>query len=93
MDKATPDGSIHIVASKGMYGLTQSGLLANELLEKRLNKGGYQQSKLVPGLWTHKWRLIQFTSVVGNFVIAFESILQVDSMFLTHVLDAKIIND
>jgi len=33
-DKATPDGSIHIVATKGMYGLPQAGLLANELLEK-----------------------------------------------------------
>ena len=32
-DKATPDGSIHIVANKGMYGLPQAGLLANELLE------------------------------------------------------------
>ena len=31
--------------------------------------------------------------VVGNFVIAFESILQVDSMFLASVLDAKVIND
>ena len=25
-DKATPDGSIHIVANKGMYGLPQAGL-------------------------------------------------------------------
>jgi len=41
-DKATPDGSIHIVANKGMYGLPQAGLLANELLKKRLNKKGYK---------------------------------------------------
>ena len=54
-DKATPDGSIYIVANKGMYGLPQAGLLANELLEKRLNKHGYHQSKLVPGLWKHEW--------------------------------------
>ena len=40
-DKATPDGSIHIVVNKGMYGLPQAGLLANELLKKRLNKNGY----------------------------------------------------
>ena len=33
-DKTTPDGSIHIVATKGMYGLPHAGLLANELLEK-----------------------------------------------------------
>jgi hypothetical protein len=33
-EKATPDGSIYIRAKQGMYGLPQSGLLANELLEK-----------------------------------------------------------
>ena len=54
--KATKDGSVYIVANRGMYGLPQSGLLANELLEKRLNKRGYYQSKLVPGLWKHAWR-------------------------------------
>ena len=56
---ATPDGSMYIQANKsmyglqankGMYGLPQSGLLANEFLEKRLNEHGYQQSQLVPGL-------------------------------------------
>jgi hypothetical protein len=33
-EKATPDGSIYIRAKRGMYGLPQSGLLANVLLEK-----------------------------------------------------------
>ena len=50
-----------------MYGLPQAGLLANELLEKRLNKKGYLQSKLVPKFWTHDWRPFQFTLVVDNF--------------------------
>ena len=50
-----------------MYGLPQSGLLANELLEKRLKKRGYLQRKLVPGLWKHDWRPVQFTLVVDNF--------------------------
>jgi hypothetical protein len=40
-EKATKSGSIYIRAKQGMYGLPQSGLLANELLEKRLNKHGY----------------------------------------------------
>jgi hypothetical protein len=39
-EKATPDGSIYIRAKQGMYGLPQSGLLANKLLEKGLNKHG-----------------------------------------------------
>ena len=52
-----------------MYGLPHSGLLANKLLEKRLNKCGYQQIKLVPGLWKHDWQPIQSTLVVDNFGI------------------------
>ena len=40
-EKATKNGSIYIRAKRGMYGLPQAGLLANELLEKCLNKHGY----------------------------------------------------
>ena len=58
-------------ANQGMYRLPQSGLLANELLEGRLNKWGYHQSKLVPGLWSHKWRPVQFTLVVDNFGVKY----------------------
>ena len=54
-----------------MYGLPQAGLLANELLEKRLNKHGYRQSKLVPGLWKHDTRPIQFTLVVDDFGVKY----------------------
>jgi hypothetical protein len=44
-DKATPEGSIYIKAKRGMYGLPQSGLLANKLLKKRLNRHGYRHDK------------------------------------------------
>jgi hypothetical protein len=50
---AEPDGTIYVLVRLSMYGLPQAGLLANVLLEKRLNAHGYHQSKLVPGLWTH----------------------------------------
>jgi hypothetical protein len=65
-DKATKNGSIYIRAKHSMYGFPQAGLLANELLKKCLNKHGYQQSKLVPGLWKHDTRPIQFTPVVDD---------------------------
>ena len=70
-EKATLDGSIYIKVKQGMYGLPQSGLLANELLEKQLNKHGYRQSKLVPGLWRHNTGPVQFTLVVDNFRVKF----------------------
>ena len=43
-DKATPDGSIYIVATKGMYGLPQVGLLTNELLKNDSTKKGTDKS-------------------------------------------------
>ena len=68
---ATKNGSIYIKAKRGMYGLPQAGLLANELLKKRLNKHGYRQSKLVPGLWKHDTRPIQFTLVDDDFGVKY----------------------
>ena len=70
-EKATSNGFVFIEAVRGMYGLPQSGLLANQLLEKRLNKHGYYQSKLVPGLWKHKTRPIQFSLVVDDFLVKY----------------------
>jgi hypothetical protein len=70
-EKATKNGSIYIRAKRGMYGLTQSGILANELLKKRLNKHSYRQSKLVPGLWKQDTRSIQFTLVVDDFGVKY----------------------
>jgi hypothetical protein len=70
-DLATADENVYIEANRGMYGLPQSGLLANKLLEERLNKHGYLQSKLVPGLWKHDTRPIQFTLVVDDFGVKY----------------------
>ena len=72
-EKTAADGSVYIAANRGMYGLPHAGLLANELLETRLNKRGYQQSKLVTGLWKHKWRPVQFTLVVDDFGVKYVS--------------------
>ena len=41
-DIADKNGSVYIEANRGMYGLPQAGLLANKLMEKRINKRGYQ---------------------------------------------------
>ena len=54
-----------------MYGLPQVGLLAQELLEKRLNEKGYRQSKYTPGLWKHDTQAIQFMLVVDDFGIKY----------------------
>ncbi len=63
----TPDGHIYCEIQKGMYGLPQVGIIAQELLADRLKQHGYTQSKTTPGLWSHKMRPIQFSLVVDNF--------------------------
>ena len=70
-DLANTDSSVYIEAYRGMYGLPQAGLLANKQLEEQLNKYGYRQSKLVPGLWKHDTRSIQFTLVVDDFGVKY----------------------
>jgi hypothetical protein len=50
-DLANANGFISIKIQKGMYVLPQAGILAQELLEKRLNKHGYCQSPITSGLW------------------------------------------
>ena len=56
------------------------GLLANEQLEKRLNKHGYWQSKLVPRLCKHDTRPKHFTLVVDNFGVKYTQQEDVDHL-------------
>jgi len=51
-DIVTNDGYVYIEVRKGMYGLPQAGLLAQELLQKRLENHGYKLSKHTPGVST-----------------------------------------
>ncbi|KAL7476305.1 hypothetical protein ACHAW6_002176 [Cyclotella cf. meneghiniana] len=68
-DIATPDKWVYIKVSKGMYGLPQARSLGNDLLELRLSKEGYNQSKILHGLWKHTDWSIMFTLVVDDFGI------------------------
>ncbi len=65
----TEDGYVYCKIRKGMYGLPQAGIIAQELLTERLAKHGYHQSKTIPGIWTHETRPITFTLAVDNFAI------------------------
>ncbi len=52
-DVATPDGHVYCEIRKGMYGLPQAGIIAQDLLATRLKAHGYTQSDTTPGLWKH----------------------------------------
>jgi len=70
-DKATPDGYIYCEIQKGMYGLPQAGIIAQQLLEERLQKHGYRQSQTTPGLWKHDTCPISFSLVVDDFGVKY----------------------
>ncbi len=61
-----------------MYGLPQVGIIAQELLKKRLATHGYHQSIIIPGLGMHTTRPTTFTLVVDAFAIKIMSKNNVD---------------
>jgi hypothetical protein len=65
------DGWVHIEIRKGMYGLKQAGLLANQLLQTRLAPFGYYPARHTLGLWLNKTRPISFTLVVDDFAVKY----------------------
>jgi hypothetical protein len=68
-DLVDEEGWVYIEIRKGMYGLPQAGIIANQLLKKRLSEKGYYQCQHTPGLWRHVWRSIVFCLVVDDFGI------------------------
>jgi hypothetical protein len=67
-----------------MHGLSQAGIIAQDLLTKRLRQAGYQQNKVTPGYWRREWRPISFTLVIDDFGVKYINKTDVDH--LTSVL-------
>jgi hypothetical protein len=65
------DGWVYIEIRKGMYGLRQVGLLANQLMQTRLPPFGYYPARHTPGLWLHRTRPISFTLVGDHFAVKY----------------------
>ena len=60
-------GNVYIKIQKGMHGLPQAGILAQQQLEQRLNEHRYHHSPPTLGLWKHKTQHISFTLCVDDF--------------------------
>jgi hypothetical protein len=63
------DGWIYIEIRKGVYGLKQAGLLANQLIQTRLAPLRNYPARHTPGLWLHTTRPISFTLIVDDFAV------------------------
>jgi hypothetical protein len=71
LNELAQDGKVYIEIQKGMYGLPQAGILANELLQRNLAKDGYRPTTHSHGLWTHDTRPISFLLVVDDFGVKY----------------------
>jgi hypothetical protein len=65
------DGKVYIEIQKGMYGVPQAGILANELLHRNLAKDGYRPTQHTHCLWTHDTCPISFSLVVDDFGVKY----------------------
>ena len=87
-DKVASDGYVCIEIRRAIYGLRQSGKLANNQLKENLAKHGYFPSKHTPGLFFHKTRHISFSLVVDDFGVCFQR--QEDAEHLVASLSSSI---
>ena len=71
LTQAVQNGWIYFEILRGFYGLPQSGRLANDLLRTHLEQVLYYEATTTPGIWSHKWRPIQFVLLVDNFGIKY----------------------
>jgi hypothetical protein len=78
------NGWVYLEIRKGMYGLKQAGLLANQLLQKRLKPWGYHPARHTPGLWLHSTKHTAFSLVVDNFAIKY--VTEADAHHLRNAL-------
>ena len=71
LSEKVQNGYVYMRIVRGMYGLPQAGMLANNLLKERLEKHGYIELTHTPGLFMHKTRPVWFTLVVDDFGVKY----------------------
>jgi hypothetical protein len=81
------DGYAYVEITGAIYGLAQSGYLANQDLIKNLAPCGYYPSKRTQGLWHHKTRSIKFSLVTDNFGVKYKK--KEDAQHLLDSIAAK----
>lgn len=73
-------GFVMVELRKGIYGLPQAGILANQLLITRLAEGGYHPAPYTPGLYLHQSNGLSFTLWVDDFGVKYTSKEQVEHL-------------
>jgi hypothetical protein len=71
LTRLSVNGWVYMEIRKGVYGLKQAGLLANQLLQKRLKPFGYYPGRYTPGLWLHNTKPTAFSLVVDDSAVKY----------------------
>jgi len=87
------DGWVYFEITNGVYGLKQTGKLANDLLTEWLAAHGYYQCPTTAGLWRHKWRPILFILIVDNFGIQYQGKRHADHLLTALQRDYEVTMD
>ena len=66
-DIVNENGMVWIKIVKGMYGLKQAGIIANQELQAHLKPYGYKPVRHTPGLWRCTQTDSMFTLVFDDF--------------------------
>jgi hypothetical protein len=69
LKKLAVDRWVYLDIRKGMYGLKQAVILANQVLQKRLKHFGYHPERHTPGIWLHTTKPTAFSLVVDDFAV------------------------
>ena len=64
-------GWIYMRIKKGMYGLKQSRIIANQELVKHMAPFGYHLVKHTPGIWVHNIKKTLFSLVVDDLSVQY----------------------
>ena len=67
------DGYVYAQINRAIYGLKQSGKIANQDLIAHLRKSGYHPVPLTEGLFVHKTRPTAFSLVVDDFAVRYSN--------------------
>jgi hypothetical protein len=71
LNELAQDRKVYIEIQKGMYGLPQAGILANELLQRNKSTDRYRPTTHTHSLWTHDTRPISLSLVVDDFGVKY----------------------
>jgi hypothetical protein len=93
LDTHTRDGFVFLKIQRAVWGLPQAGILANELLHKRLKPHGYYECVNTPGLWRHATRPVTFSLLVDDFGVKYVGKEHADHLISCLKKDYKLTKD